>query len=181
MGRIVAYEYLTLDGVMEAPERWQFSYLSDDVAEVIKTQILDASAVLLGRITYDIFAASWPSSTKNEFGIADKLNSMPKFVVSKTLHKADWQNSTLIKGEPLQEVVDLKRQVEGIIALLGSRYLVATLMQNALIDEFRLMIHPVVLGGGQRLFQEGIHAELRLVESRTFNSGVVLLCYQPAT
>jgi hypothetical protein len=97
MGRVIVYEYVTLDGVMEAPEEWQFPYYSDDVAEVIKAQILEPDAILLGRETYEIFASYWPYRTHNEFGTADKLNSTPKFVVSSTLEKAEWNNSTLIK------------------------------------------------------------------------------------
>ena len=89
MGKIIVYENVTLDGVVEAPEMWQFRYLSDDVAETTKAQILDTDAILLGRVTYDIFAASWPSRTNNEFGVADKLNSAPKYVVSSTLEKSD--------------------------------------------------------------------------------------------
>ena len=180
MRRVIAYEYVTLDGVMEAPEKWQFPYLTDDVAELVKAQILEADAVLLGRMTYDIFAASWPTRTNNEFGVADKLNSMPKFVVSKTLQRAEWHNSTLIKGDVAKAVAELKHQLGGNIAIIGSGKLVGALMQHALIDEYRLMIHPVVLGSGQHLFPDGIHAALRLIEVRAFSSGVVLLRYQPA-
>jgi len=180
MARLVAYEYVTLDGVMEAPEDWQFPYVTDDVAELIQAQILEADAILLGRTTYEIFAASWPSRTNNEFGIADKLNSMPKFVVSKTLQRAEWHNSTLIKGDVAKAVAELKHQLGGNIAIIGSGKLVAGLMQLAQIDEYRLMIHPVVLGSGQRLFPDGIHLSLRLIEARTFNSGVVLVRYGPA-
>ncbi len=180
MRKLVAFEYVTLDGVMEAPEKWQFPYLADDVAQLIKAQILEADAVLLGRVTYDIFAASWPSRTNNEFGVADKLNSMPKFVISRTLQKAEWHNSTLIKGDVAKEVAGLKQQPGGNIAIIGSGKLVGALMQHALIDEYRLMIHPVVLGSGQHLFPDGIHAALTLIETRTFSSGVVLLRYQPA-
>ena len=180
MRRLIAYEYLTLDGVMEAPEKWQFPYLTNDVAELITVQILEADAVLLGRTTYEIFADSWPSRTNNEFGVADKLNSMPKYVVSRTLQKAEWHNSTVIKGDVAKEVAGLKEQPGGIIAIIGSGKLVRALMQHALIDEYRLMIHPVVLGSGQRLFPDGTHAALRLIETKTLSSGVVLLRYEPA-
>ena len=180
MRRVIAYEYLTLDGVMEAPEKWQFPYLSNDVAELIKAQMLQADAVLLGRTTYEIFADSWSSRINNEFGVADKLNSMPKYVVSRTLQKAEWHNSTVIKGDVPKEVARLKEQPGGIIAIIGSGKLVGALMQHALIDEYRLMIHPVILGSGQRLFPDGSHAALRLIETRTLSSGVVLLRYEPA-
>jgi len=180
MRRVIAYEYLTLDGVMEAPEKWQFPYLSNDVAELIKAQMLQADAVLLGRTTYEIFADSWPSRINNEFGVADKLNSMPKYVVSRTLQKAEWHNSTVIKGDVPKEVARLKEQPGGIIAIIGSGKLVGALMQHALIDEYRLMIHPVVLGNGQRLFPDGTHAALRLIQTKALSSGVVLLRYEPA-
>jgi len=180
MRRVIAYEYLTLDGVMEAPEKWQFPYITDDVAELIKVQILEADAVLLGRTTYEIFADSWPSRTNNEFGVADKLNSMPKYVVSRTLQTAEWHNSTVIKGDIAKGVAGLKEQPGGIISVIGSGKLVEALMQHALIDEYHLMIHPVVLGSGQRLFPDGTHAALRLIETKTLSSGVVLLRYEPA-
>jgi len=179
MRKLIANEYVTLDGVMESPEKWQFPYLSDDVAEVIKSQILEADAILLGRVTYEIFAASWPSRTNNEFGVADKLNAAPKFVVSKTLERADWNNSTIIGGEVEKEISKLKQQPGGDITLIGSGQLLQTLMLSALIDEYRLLLHPVVLGGGTRLFAGGVQARLELVEARRFTSGVVLLRYQP--
>ena len=180
MRRVIAYEYLTLDGVMEAPEKWQFPYFSADVAELVKVQILEADALLLGRTTYEIFADSWPSRTNNEFAVADKLNSMPKYVVSRSLQKAEWHNSTVIKADVAKEVAGLKEQPGAIIAIIGSGKLVGALLQHALIDEYRLMIHPVVLGSGQRLFPDGTHAALRLIETRTLSSGVVLLRYEPA-
>jgi dihydrofolate reductase len=179
MRKIIAYEYLTLDDVMEAPEKWQFPYLSDDVAESIKAQILDADAILLGRVTYEIFAASWPSRTNNEFGVADKLNSAPKYVVSTTLEKADWNNTTLIKGNVAAEISKLKQQPGGNIVIVGSGQLLDALMRHDLIDEYRLMLHPVVLGSGKRLFADGVLAALQLVEAKPFSSGVLLLRYQP--
>ncbi len=179
MRKLIAYEYVTLDGVMEAPEQWQFPYVSDDVAEAIKRQILEAGGILLGRITYQIFAASWPSRTNNEFGVADKLNSALKFVVSRTLEKADWNNSTLIKANVANEVANLKQQSGGDIAVIGSGHLLETLMGNHLIDEYRLMVHPLVLGSGKRLFADGIQASLQLVEAKQFTSGVLLLRYHP--
>lgn len=179
MGKVIVYEYMTLDGVVEAPEKWQFPYLSDDVAEIIKTQILDADAILLGRVTYAIFAASWPSRTNNEFGVADKLNSTPKLVVSSTLEKVEWNNSTLIKEHVAKEIARLKQQPGGNIVTIGSAELVHTLMRHDLIDEYRLLVHPIVLGNGKRLFPDGVNLALRLVETKAFSSGVVLLRYQP--
>jgi len=178
MRRVIAFEYLTLDGIMESPEKWQFPYLSDDVNEVIKAQILEVDAILMGRVTYEIFAASWPSRTNNEFGVADKLNAAPKFVVSETLEKAEWNNSTVITGDVEKRIAKLKELPGGDIALVGSGQLLEALMRYGLVDEYRLLLHPVVLGGGRRLFADGVHAKLELIEAKRFTSGVVLLSYQ---
>jgi dihydrofolate reductase len=178
--KLVAYEYVTLDGVMESPEAWQFPYFSDDVADFIKTQILEFDAILLGSATYEIFAANWPQRTHNEFGIADKLNRAPKFVVSSKLAKADWNNTTLIKGKVASQIAKLKRQPGGDIALIGSATLLQSLMESDLIDEYRLLVHPIVMGQGKHLFNDvSLITSLKLVETSVFSSGVVLLRYQP--
>lgn len=172
-------EFLTLDGVMEASETWQPQYVSEDVAEAIQASIHDSDAMLLGRVTYEMFAAYWPTQTQNEFGIADKLNTQPKFVVSSTLEKAVWNNTTLIQGNAEQEIRELKRQPGGDIRVSGSCMLAQALMQANLVDEYWLLIHPVVRGQGKRLFTNEIEpAHLKLVESKAFRSGVVLLRYQ---
>ncbi len=163
---------------MEAPEKWQFPYISDDVSEYIKEHILASDVALLGRVTYEIFASYWPTQTKNEFGIADKLNSQPKFVVSSTLDKAEWNNSTLIKGNVIEEITRLKQQPGGDIVLTGSNTLVHALMQAGLIDEFQLQVYPIVLGSGMRLFDGVDMTALKLVDSRTFKSGAIALTYQ---
>ncbi len=180
MRKVIVSEFLTVDGVMEASEQWQPPYFSDDVAEFIKAQILGFGAELLGRVTYEVFAAYWPLQTNNEFGIADKINSMPKFVVSSTLERAEWNNSTLIKANVEEEIGKLKQQPGGNIGIIGSAALVQSMMQADLIDEYHFLVHPVVLGHGKRLFKDGMETTaLKLVESKTFNSGVVLLRYQP--
>lgn len=181
MRKVIVYEYVTLDGVMESPDKWQFPYYSDDVAEFNKAQILAFDASLLGRVTYEMFASYWPLQTHNEFGIADKVNSTPKFVVSSTLKKAEWNNSTIIKKNVVEEITKLKRQPGGHIGITGSATLVQSLMQHDLIDEYRLMVHPVVLGSGKRLFRDGSDTKaLKLADTKTFSSGVVVLSYQPA-
>ena len=124
MRKIIVLEFVTVDGVMEAPEKWQFPYLSEDVAEFNKTQLLALDTLLLGRVTYEIFASSWPLRTNNEFGIADKLNSMPKFVVSSTIGKADWNNSTLIRENVIEEIAKLKERDGGDIGIVGSAALI---------------------------------------------------------
>jgi dihydrofolate reductase len=182
MRKIIVSEFLSVDGVMEAPENWQFPYVSDDLAKDIRTHILASDVLLLGRVTYETFAAYWPNQTNNEFGIADKLNSQPKFVVSSTLKKADWNNSTLIRGNVAEKITRLKQQPGGNIAITGSAALVQLLMQANLIDEYRLLVHPIVVGSGKRLFTDGIDTTaLKLVETRTFSSGVVALIYEPAS
>jgi dihydrofolate reductase len=179
MTKITVAEFLTLDGVMEAPEQWQPSYVSDDVAEEIQSHINAADGSLLGRVTYEIFASYWPLQTHNEFGIANKLNSEPKYVVSSTLQKADWNNTTLIKGNVVEEIRKLKQQPGGYIRLVGSGTLAQSLMQAGLIDEYWLLVHPLAIGRGKRLFQEGMNKmPLKQVEARTFRSGVILLGYQ---
>lgn len=180
MRAIIAMEYLTLDGVMEAPETWQFPYLSEDVSEAIRTGIHAFDALLLGRVTYDIFAAHWPTQTNNEFGVADKLNSMTKFVVSSTLEQAAWNNSILIRNDVIDTITHLKQQPGGNIAVIGSAALAQSLAAAGLIDEYRLLIHPVIVGTGKGLFNgTPDNMALKLVESRAFNSGVVRLSYQP--
>jgi dihydrofolate reductase len=182
MRKLIVAEFLTLDGVMEASETWQPHYVSEDVAEEIRASIHASKAMLLGRVTYEMFAAYWPSQTHNEFGIADKLNSQPKFVVSSTLEKGEWNNTTLIKGNVAQAIRTLKQQPGGDIRLTGSATLAQALMQAGLVDEYWLLIHPVVRGRGKRLFADGIgSARLQLIESKAFRSGVVLLRYQPDT
>ncbi len=177
--KIIVSEFVSLDGVMEAPEKWQSPYLSDDFLEEIKEQILGLDATLLGRVTYQEFAAYWPLQTNNEFGIADKVNSTPKFVVSSTLQKAEWNNSTLIKGDVVQAVSQLKQQGDGSIGVTGSATLVQTLLDANLIDEYRLLVHPVVVGNGKRLFKDALATTaLKLVETKVFSSGVVALIYQ---
>ena len=180
MRKLIVSEFVTLDGVIEAPEEWQFPYLSEDLSEQIVAEVHSAEASLLGRNTYEIFAASWPQRTQNEFGVADKLNSEPKYVVSSSLENTEWNNSTLIKGDVEQAVRKLKQQEGGAIRIVGSATLVQSLMKTGLIDEFRLMVHPVVVGRGKHLFNDRLDMTgLELVESKTFKSGVVLLCYQP--
>ncbi len=166
---------------MEAPQNWHFPYISDDMQEAVNAQIHGSDALLYGRVTYEEFASFWPSQTQNEFGIADKLNNTPKYVVSSTLKTADWNNSTLIKANVASEIAKLKQQPGSNIGMTGSATLLQTLMQADLIDEYQLFVHPIVVGNGKRLFTDGTpNTALKLVGSRMFSSGVVLLTYQPA-
>ncbi len=188
MRKIIVSEYVTLDGVMEDPgggEKsehggWSFQFWNEEAAKYKFNELFASDALLLGRVTYQGFAKAWPSM-KDEAGFADRMNSIPKYVVSTTLEKVEWNNSTLIKGNIAEEVAKLKQQPGQDILVAGIAELVHTLMQDDLIDEYRLMIHPVVLGGGKRLFREGTDKKaLRLTDTRTFSSGIVVLSYQPA-
>ena len=179
MTKLIACEFLTLDGVMEASEQWQPSYVSPDLADTMTAHIQGADGTLLGRVTYDMFAAYWPLQTQNEFGIADKLNREPKYVVSSTLKDAAWQNTTILAGNVTEEITRLKQQPGTYLRLVGSATLTRSLMQAGLVDEFWLLVHPVVRGIGKRLFDKGLdQTSLQQVEVKPFSSGVVLLRYQ---
>ena len=166
MGRIVVSEFVSLDGVMEDPGGsegtpaggWAFRFERGADGDAYKlAELRDAEAMLLGRVTYEGFAAAWPSIT-DEQGFAEKMNGMPKYVVSATLERADWQNSTILPGDPVAEVTALKGRLAGNILVAGSMSLVHTLHDAGLVDEYRLMIYPIVLGCGKRLFRDGAAA-----------------------
>ena len=176
MRKVAVTEYVSLDGVMEEP-RWAFKYWNDEIAKFKGEESSASDALLLGRVTYQGFAAAWPES-KDEG--ADYFNSVRKYVVSKTLEEPlEWNNSTLIKDNIVAEITKLKEQDGKDIAVHGSATLVQTLMQHDLVDRYRLLVYPVVVGKGKRLFQEGIPATLKLLESQSFSSGVVALVYEP--
>ena len=188
MGRLIVSEFVTLDGIMEAPgfeehrsgrNAWALRLSDDDMQRYKRQEIREAAAILLGRTTYQIWAAFWPS-LKDDEAFGRRMNDIPKYVVSSTLMGADWVNSTILPGDVGTEVAALKRRIEGEIVVNGSADLVAELMKRDLVDEYRLMVFPVVLGSGKRLFHDEIDtSHLRLVDTRTFGSGVVLLTYEP--
>lgn len=179
MRKIVATEFVTLDGVMEEPSEWSFQFRNEEAAKFKFDELFTSDALLLGRVTYQGFAAAWPSMT-DEQGFADRMNSLPKFVVSTTLKEAAWSNSTLISENIPEEVAKLKQQPGQDILIYGSADLVHTLMQHDLIDEYRLMVHPIVLGRGKRLFRDGSDTTaLRLVDTRMTGTGLVILTYEP--
>jgi dihydrofolate reductase len=177
--KIVVTEFITLDGVVEAPNEWSFPYWTDETAKFKLEELRAADAQLLGRITYEGFAAAWPSMTDAE-GFAERMNGMPKYVASTTLKKAEWNNSTIIKENLAQEVAALKQQPGGDILVAGSMTLIAALMEYDLVDEYRLLVYPIVRGKGKRLFTDGKSASLTLVENKPMGaSGVCLLRYVP--
>lgn len=179
MNKVVVAEFLSLDGVMEDP-RWTFPYWHEEIASFKHAELFASAALLLGRKTYAGFAHAWPSRAGVD-DYADRMNSLPKYVVSTTLTQAAWQNSTLIKSDVAAAVRQVKQQLDSNLLVFGSGQLIAYLMAQHLVDEYRLLVYPVVLGRGQRLFLEGGDSKLTLVESKTFSSGVVALVYQPAS
>ncbi|WP_458190706.1 dihydrofolate reductase family protein [Haladaptatus sp. NG-WS-4] len=178
---LIISEFLTLDGVMEAPEEWSFAFFSEEQQEYKHDELFRSGALLLGRTTYESFADAWPDRT-DETGFADRINSLPKYVVSTSLEEAEWNNSTIIDGDVAEAVAALKQEDGQDILVNGSGDLVETLVEHDLVDEYRLMVHPVVQGSGKRLF-EGTSAPttMRLVDTEAFSSGVVVLTYEPAT
>jgi dihydrofolate reductase len=185
MGRIVVTEFISLDGVVEDPGGsevfkhggWSFEFNRGEEGDQFKVdETLDAEAQLLGRVTYEGFAEAWPSRD-GEF--ADKFNSMPKYVVSSTLKNPEWSNSTVLDGDMAESVAKLKSEVDGNIVVHGSVRLVQGLIEHGLVDELRLMVFPIVLGSGKRLFGETSDKQtLRLTDSKTVGDGVAILVYQ---
>jgi len=181
MRKVTAGLFVSLDGVVESPEKWHFPYFNDEMGEAVEAAISASDAMLLGRVTYQEFAAYWPGVSSEDEPFATHMNNTPKYVVSKTLDKAEWNNSTLISGNVAEEITKLKQQPGKNIGITGSATLVRSLLQDDPLDELGLMIHPVVVGSGKRLFQEGGGPKgLKLVDSMTFSTGVVSLTYQPA-
>jgi len=176
--KLVVTQFMTLDGVVGEPQNWSFPYWSDETAKFKFDELQATDAHLLGRVTYAGFAAAWPERT-DEQGFADRMNSLPKYVVSTTLKKTEWHNSHIINQNVADEISKLKRQAGGDLLVAGSVTLLRTLMEHDLVDEYRLLTYPLVLGAGLRLFSDGTAAALRLTESKPMGSGVVLLRYEP--
>ena len=180
MRKIVAGLFVSLDGVVESPDKWQFPYFNDEMGADVGAQMDAADAMLLGRVTYQEFASFWPDAPADDPFTA-RMNETPKYVVSTTLESAEWQNSTLIKGNIVEEITRLKQRPGKNIGITGSATLVRSLLREHLLDELRLLVHPLVVGSGKRLFPEGSEpVALTLVESRTFSTGVLSLTYVPA-
>jgi dihydrofolate reductase len=187
VGRIVVTEFVSLDGVIEDPGGaenfrhggWSFAFNRGDEGDKFKLdEAFSSEALLLGRVTYEGFAGAWPS---REGQFADKFNTMPKYVVSSTLEEPEWNNSTVLKGDVVEEVAKLRQEQGGDIVVHGSARLVQTLVEHDLVDELRLMVFPVVLGSGKRLFGEMSDKKpLQLVDSKVVGDGVAILIYEPA-
>jgi dihydrofolate reductase len=190
MRKVIVSEFLSLDGVMQAPGNtdegfqyggWQIPYFDDVMGAVVDKGLKAAGGLLLGRRTYHHFAGYWPSAPEEQE--PELMNDLPKFVASTTLKEPlAWSNSTLLKGDVAGEVAELKERSGGDLLVYGSGELAQALMRHNLVDEYRLMVHPVVLGTGKRLFRDddGSRRLLRLVDSTTSGTGVLLLTYRPA-
>ena len=191
--KVIVSEFVALDGVIENPS-WTFRFTGEEQQKYKFDELAASDALLLGRVTYEEFAAAWPRMTEQAGELsasdalrlgryADMMNGYPKYVASTTLEELlEWNNSALIEGDVTEEVSKLKRQPGKDILIFGSGNLVNTLMRHDLIDEYRLMIFPIIVGSGQRFFADGIdEMVLELVDSETFGSGVVVLTYRPAS
>jgi dihydrofolate reductase len=184
MGEIIVSDNLSLDGVVQDPTGEEgfrhggwFGQIKDrpEIAKLALDEALGAEALLLGRRSYEFFAARWPSRSGE---LADRLNSLPKYVVSSTLEDPDWNNSTVLRGEAVSEISKMTQELDGDVVVLASFQLVHTLMEHNLVDELRLKIFPVVLGVGERLFRETTDkTSMRLLDSRTIDDGVAFLTY----
>lgn len=179
MRKIIAALFISLDGVVESPDKWHFPYFNDEMGAAIGSAMMESDALMMGRVNYQEWSAYWPNATEDvEF--ANFMNATPKYVVSNTLDTLTWNNSTLITGDVVAEIAKLKQQPGKHISISGSGTLVRSLLQLNLLDELRLMIHPVVVGSGKRLFPDGSpHTALKLVASQTFSTGVLDVTYQP--
>jgi dihydrofolate reductase len=181
MRKIVAGLFMSLDGVVESPERWQLPYYNDEMGQAIGAQMAEADTMLLGRRTYQEFAAYWPNQP-SDAPFAGYMNSTPKLVVSTTLDTVEWQNSTLLNGDVDQQLDTLKRQPGKHLNITGSPTLVRSLLRKGLLDELRLMVCPVVVGRGRRLFEDGVREQPMALENATiFDTGVLALAYRPAS
>lgn len=178
MRKIIITEFLTLDGVMENPQ-WSFPYWGDDIAAFKAEETSNEQPILLGRKTYEGFAQAWPERTDEESG-GRYFNSTRKYVVSTTLENPSWNNSQVIGRNIIESIRDLKGEDGPDLVVHGSGTLVRTLLEHGLVDRVRLLIYPVVIGSGMRLFENGVTGRFGLIESRTFESGVVGVIYEPA-
>jgi dihydrofolate reductase len=178
MRKVVAGLFISLDGVVESPDKWQ-EHFDEDMEEAMMEQVTSQDAVLLGRVTYQEWAPYWPTATHEPF--ASFINSTPKYVFSTTLDSVEeWKNSTLVKGDLAQEIAKLKQQPGKNIGTAGSPTLVASLLEQDLLDELILLVHPVVVGNGKRLFKDGSSLKrLKLLSSKATRTGAVILTYQP--
>jgi dihydrofolate reductase len=178
MGKIVSNFFISLDGVVESPDKWHFPYFNDEMGAAIGRGVETTAAFLMGRVLYEEWAGYWPTSDDDTF--APFINSVPKYVVSNTLKEAAWNNTTVVSGDVATRLREIKEGAEGNLTMSGSPTLVRWLLANDLLDELHLLVHPIVVGHGHRLFEDTPTHPLRLIGNETFTTGVVYLTYAPA-
>jgi dihydrofolate reductase len=180
MRKVVVSEFVTLDGVIENPA-WTEAYRSPEGMAFKFAELEGVDALLLGRVTYEEFAAAWPQMEEQTGEYGAMMNGYPKYVVSTTLQQAEWNSSTIVSGDIAAEITRIKEQPGRDIIVFGSGRLANSLIELGLVDQYTLLIFPIVAGSGQRLFADGIATKLKLIEAQTFSSGVVALTYRPDT
>jgi dihydrofolate reductase len=178
MGKIVSNFFISLDGVVESPDQWHFPYFNDEMGAAVGAGVENSRAFLMGRVLYDQWSSYWPQSKDEPF--ASFINSVPKYVVSNTLDKATWNNTTVISGDVAGQLRQLRNDAGGDITISGSATLVRWLLANSLLDELNLLLHPIAVGHGQRLFEDTPTYPLRLTYQKTFQTGVLHVKYAPA-
>ncbi|MEU8276971.1 dihydrofolate reductase family protein [Microbispora bryophytorum] len=179
MARIVANFFISLDGVVESPDQWHFPYWNDEMGAMVQAGMQNSAGMLMGRTLYEEWSAYW-TTTDQDPEIAEAFNNAPKYVVSTTLEKADWNNTTVVNGDVAVGLRALKERTEGgDLQMSGSATTVRWLLANGLLDELNLLVHPIVVGRGQRLFEDTPTHKLTLVKSETFTTGVLNLRYVP--
>ena len=181
MGKIVSNFFISLDGVVESPDQWHFPYFNDEMGAAVERGVQAAEAMLMGRVLYEEWASYWTSEEAGADDFAKFINNVPKYVVSNTLKEAAWNNTTVVSGDVAEEIREIKGKTDGDIAMSGSATLVRWLLANGLLDELRLLVHPIAVGKGQRLFEDTPTHPLQLVNHETFKTGVLNLTYAPAT
>ena len=177
MGRIVSNFFMSLDGVVEAPDQWHMPYFNDEMGDAIGKGMATNKAFLMGRVLYDEWAGFWPSSDDD---FATFFNNHPKYVVSNSLEQADWNNTTIVSGDVPQRLRELKDATDGDLVISGSATLVRSLLRDGLLDELRVLVHPIVVGRGGRLFEDDTTRALELAAHQVFRTGVLNLTYTPA-
>ncbi len=180
MGRIVSNFFISLDGVVEAPDQWHFPYFDDAMGAIVGEGMGTTKAFLMGRKLYDEWSGYWPEQKGDDAAIADFFNTIPKYVVSTTLKDPTWNNTTVIPGD-VDEVRALRDRIDGDITMSGSATTVRWLLANGLLDELALLVHPIAVGSGQRLFEDTRNQPLKLLHSSALDSGVLHVRYAPAS
>lgn len=180
MRKLYSFTFMSLDGVIESLDRWHFAHYSEEMGQDLRSQLESAGAMLPGRVTYEEFASYWPHQP-SDAPFADLNNGIRKYVVSTTMDRAEWNNTTVINRDIPEAIRELKHQRGSDLHIAGSATLVQSLLEAGLIDELRIQLSPVIVGSGKRLFREGASSmELKLVESKSFPNGVMTLGYRPA-